>query len=92
MKNQFKKQLKEFNLNEDINLNETLEFIDSELSELHSLLKKLENEEELDKEIIKNIFEKYNTLLQIHKHIYASANHMLLDENMVKKDILYGYG
>ncbi len=93
MKNVLKNQLRNFNINEDADINEVIEFLDSELKELNPLLKKLENEEKLDKETTYNIFLKYHELLKIHKHIYQSANNMIsYEEDADKKDVMYGYG
>ncbi len=76
----------------DVN-NEVIEYLNSDLKELNPLIKKLENEEEIDKEIVYDIFKKYKQLLQFHRQIYEAANNIILDENVIQKDdVMYGYG
>ncbi len=92
MKNPLKKQLKDSSYMADVN-NEVIEYLNSDLKELNPLIKKLENEEEIDKEIVYDIFKKYKQLLQFHRQIYEAANNIILDENVIQKDdVMYGYG
>ncbi len=97
MKNSLKKQLRDFSFNEDINLKEFISFIDYNIEDLIFLIKKLENEEELDKEIVYDVFNRYKELLEIHKQMYVAANNLISNENEAdelwsksKKDIMYG--
>ncbi len=73
----------------NMHIDEILKFLDTRMEELNPLIKKLENDEELDKESIYSMFLNYQQLLEIHRQMYISLNSMI--ENDTPKNDLYGY-